>query len=99
MSLNSNDVTRLADLARIAISEQENARMLAQLNDLFALIERMQAVDTDGVEPLSHPIEQIQAVAQRLREDQVTEAVERERLQAPAPALENGLYLVPKVIE
>jgi aspartyl-tRNA(Asn)/glutamyl-tRNA(Gln) amidotransferase subunit C len=72
---------------------------LAQLNDFFGLVEQMQAVDTKGIEPLAHPIEQIEDVALRLREDAVTEIVQRDEFQRPAPAVQDGLYLVPKVIE
>ena len=73
--------------------------VLALLNGFFALVEQMQSVDTAGVAPLAHPIEQIQAVAQRLRADAVTEVVDRDANQRPAPAVQDGLYLVPKVIE
>jgi aspartyl-tRNA(Asn)/glutamyl-tRNA(Gln) amidotransferase subunit C len=95
MALKLEDVTRIADLARIEISAAEAQATFAQLSDIFGLIEQMQAVDTEGVEPMSHGIE----VNQRLREDQVTETDQREAYQAPAPQVESGLYLVPKVIE
>lgn len=95
MSLELKDVTHIANLARIEISDAEAQATLAQLTDIFALIEEMRAVNTDGVEPMSHGIE----VNQRLREDRVTETVEREANQASAPQVEGGLYLVPKVIE
>ena len=95
MSLELNDVTKIANLARIEITEEEARATMAQLNNIFALIEEMKAVDTDGIEPMSHGIE----VNQRLREDKVTEGNNREANQVPAPQVEAGLYLVPKVIE
>ena len=95
MSLELNDVTKIANLARIEITEEEARATMAQLNNIFALIEEMKAVNTDGIEPMSHGIE----VNQRLREDKVTETNNREANQAPAPQVEAGLYLVPKVIE
>jgi aspartyl-tRNA(Asn)/glutamyl-tRNA(Gln) amidotransferase subunit C len=95
MSLELKDVTHIADLARIEISALEAQATLEQLTSIFALIEEMQTVDTTGVEPMSHGIE----VNQRLREDRVTETNHREANQAPAPQVEAGLYLVPKVIE
>lgn len=99
MSLELSDVTRLASLARIEISDAEAAQTLQQLNQFFALVEQIQAVDTTGVVPLSHPIATIEELAQPLRADAVTEANHREAYQVPAPAVEDGLYLVPKVIE
>ena len=95
MSLSIDDVKRIAALARIAVSEAEAEQALAQLSGIFALIERMQAVDTTGIEPMSHA----QDLILRLREDRVTEADQRELFQSLAPQVEAGLYLVPKVIE
>jgi len=95
MSLSIDDVKRIAKLARIRVSEDEAAGYQTQLNGIFGLIEAMQAVDTAGVEPMSHA----QDLAQRLRADAVTEPNRREAFQAVAPQTENGLYLVPKVIE
>jgi len=95
MALNLDDVKRVARLARIAIDETEAAAALAQLGGVFQLIEQMQAVDTRGIEPMSHALD----VVQRLREDVVTESDQHERFQKIAPQVENGLYLVPKVIE
>jgi aspartyl-tRNA(Asn)/glutamyl-tRNA(Gln) amidotransferase subunit C len=95
MALTLDDVARIAHLARIEITEAEAGRTLAQLNDIFALIARMQAVDTTGVEPMSHPL----GGAQRLREDAVTDAGGREAGMANAPAQQDGLFLVPRVIE
>ena len=95
MSLRLLDVTRIAQLARIEISEAQAQQVLAQLQGVFMLIEELQSVDTRGVEPMSHA----QDVSLRLREDRVTENDNRERFQAVAPAVDAGLYLVPKVIE
>jgi len=99
MALTLNDVKRIAHLARLELADAEAGNTLDRLNDFFGLVEQMQAVDTTGVVPLAHPAEQIAEVALRLRADEVTETVDRDALQAPAPAVENGLYLVPKVIE
>ena len=95
MSLSIDDVKRIAKLARIRVSEDEATGYQTQLNGIFGLIEAMQAVDTAGVEPMSHA----QDLAQRLRPDAVTEPNRREAFQAVAPQVEDGLYLVPKVIE
>jgi aspartyl-tRNA(Asn)/glutamyl-tRNA(Gln) amidotransferase subunit C len=99
MALTLDDVKRIAHLARLDMADADAEPMLGQLNEFFGLVERMQAVDTTGIEPLAHPVEQIQAVALRLRADAVTETVERDDNQRPAPAVQDGLYLVPKVIE
>jgi len=95
MSLNDADIRRIAKLARIRVNDAEVAEVGAKLNGIFGLIEKLQAVDTEGVEPMSHARD----VALRLREDKATEPNLRERYQSVAPAVENGLYLVPKVIE
>lgn len=95
MPLGPDDVRRVAQLARIRLEQAEAGPMLAELNAILGLIEQMQAVDTEGVEPMSHPRD----VAQRLRPDEVTEPNRREALLALAPRAERGLYLVPKVIE
>jgi aspartyl-tRNA(Asn)/glutamyl-tRNA(Gln) amidotransferase subunit C len=99
MSLNSQDIARIANLARLELSPDESARLLVQTNDFFNIVEKMRAVDTTGVEPLAHPLESIQAVSLRLRDDVVSEPNLREANQQTAPAVENGLFLVPKVIE
>jgi len=95
MSLTLDDVKRIAHLARIAIDENEAEAALSQLSGIFGLIEQMQSVDTTGVEPMSHA----QDVTLRLREDVVTESDQHRLFQSVAPQVENGLYLVPKVIE
>ena len=95
MSLNLEQVRRVAQLARLEISEAEAEHTLGQLNRIFTLIEEMQAVDTTGVEPMAHA----QDLGQRLREDRVTESDRRAAFQSVAPEAEAGLYLVPKVIE
>lgn len=95
MSLNATDVKRIAHLARIEVSDLDAGSYLAKLSGILGLIEQMQAVDTAGITPMSHA----QDLTQRLREDVVTETDQRELFQSVAPAVENGLYLVPKVIE
>ena len=99
MALTSEDITRIAHLARLALSEPEQHRMLAQLNDFFGIVEQMRAVDTTGIQPLSHPVAVVQDVALRLREDVVREHNQRQANQRSAPAIEEGLFLVPRVIE
>ena len=95
MSLTNLDVRKVAHLARLAMSEAEIETSRSQLSGIFALIEEMQAIDTRGIEPMSHA----QDVSQRLREDTVTETDQRELFQSVAPQVEAGLYLVPQVIE
>ncbi|BAL22478.1 Asp-tRNA(Asn)/Glu-tRNA(Gln) amidotransferase subunit GatC [Azoarcus sp. KH32C] len=95
MSLSPEQVRRIAGLARIELADDDVEATRAKLNGIFGLIEQMQAVDTSGVEPMSHP----QDLAQRLRDDVATETDRREAFQAVAPQTEGGLYLVPKVIE
>ena len=95
MFLANADVRKVAHLARLAMSEAEIETARSQLSGIFALIAEMQAVDTRGIEPMSHA----QDVSQRLREDAVAEADQRELFQSIAPQVEAGLYLVPQVIE
>jgi aspartyl-tRNA(Asn)/glutamyl-tRNA(Gln) amidotransferase subunit C len=95
MSLSTDDVKRIARLARIEIDDAQAQATQGQLNTIFDLIATMQAVNTDGVSPMAHA----QEVYQRLREDVVTETDRHVAFQGMAPAVENGLYLVPKVIE
>ena len=95
MSLTPADVDRLARLARVELSPDESGRTLARLNDILKLVDALQAVDTRGIEPMTHT----QDVTLRLREDVVTEGDRRDEYQRVAPAVERGLYLVPRVIE
>ena len=95
MSLTIDDVKKVARLARLELSGQEAQTAHVQLTNIFGLIAEMQAVDTRGIEPMSHA----QDVTQRLREDTVTESNQRELFQSVAPQVEAGLYLVPQVIE
>jgi aspartyl-tRNA(Asn)/glutamyl-tRNA(Gln) amidotransferase subunit C len=99
MSLTLSDVKRIANLAQLDMDEAHAETALTELNGIFALAEQMQAVDTTGVEPLSQPLAAVLALPLRLREDVVTEENHRDDYQAPAPKTEDGLYLVPKVIE
>ena len=99
MSLTRLDVERIARLSRIALSEEETDATLLQLQDIFAMIEKMQAIDTHDIAPLSTPLAAIDEVTLRLREDAVTESDQRDVLLALAPATADGLFLVPKVIE
>lgn len=99
MSLTSSDIARLANLARLELEPAESARVLTQMNDFFGIVEKMRAVDTTGLEPLAHPVATIADIALRLREDRVSEPNQREANQRNAPAVEHGLFLVPKVIE
>ena len=99
MSLTSADIARIANLARLELHPAESERMLTQINGFFELVEKMRAVDTTGIEPLAHPLATIQDVTLRLRGDRVSELNNREANQRNAPAVENGLFLVPKVIE
>jgi aspartyl-tRNA(Asn)/glutamyl-tRNA(Gln) amidotransferase subunit C len=99
MSLNAQDIARIALLARLELQPQESERMLAQINGFFDIVEKMRAVDTAGIEPLTHPVAAVQDVALRLREDAANRDIDRAANQRSAPAVELGLFLVPKVIE
>ncbi|MEO8922251.1 MAG: Asp-tRNA(Asn)/Glu-tRNA(Gln) amidotransferase subunit GatC [Caldimonas sp.] len=99
MALTSSDVRRIAELARLDLGADEEARMLAQLNSFFRIVEQMSAVDTSGVEPLYTPLAAIGDAHLRLRDDAVTEADDRAANQRSAPLVEGGLFLVPRVIE
>ncbi|MBC5784124.1 Asp-tRNA(Asn)/Glu-tRNA(Gln) amidotransferase subunit GatC [Ramlibacter sp. USB13] len=99
MSLNPQDIARIANLARLELQPDESERMLAQINGFFEIVEKMRAVDTSGVDPLPHPVAAVQDVHLRLREDVASEPNAREANQQSAPAVERGLFLVPKVIE
>jgi aspartyl-tRNA(Asn)/glutamyl-tRNA(Gln) amidotransferase subunit C len=99
MSLTSSDIARIANLARLELQPEESERMLTQLNGFFGIVEAMRAVDTSGVQPLAHPVAAIQDITLRLRDDVASEPNNREANQRSAPAVERGLFLVPKVIE
>ncbi len=95
MSLERADVQKIAHLARLAVSDTEAEALVKDLGNILDLVAQMDAVDTETVSPMAHPTD----MAQRLRPDEVTETDQREAFQAHAPAVENGLFLVPKVIE
>ena len=95
MSLDREEVLKIAHLARLGVDESEVERYLAELSNILALVDRMNAVDTSGVAPMAHPLD----ATQRLRADEVKETDQREVFQKIAPAVSDGLYLVPKVIE
>jgi aspartyl-tRNA(Asn)/glutamyl-tRNA(Gln) amidotransferase subunit C len=95
MSLTSDDVKRVAKLARLGLTEAETTETLMQLNSILGLVDQMQQIDTHGVAPLAHPLE----LKQTLRADAVTETDQREKFQAIAPQADAGLYLVPRVVE
>jgi aspartyl-tRNA(Asn)/glutamyl-tRNA(Gln) amidotransferase subunit C len=95
MALDKSDVENIAHLARLAIGETDVPAYAANLSNILTLVEQMSSVDTRGVAPMAHPFEMVQ----RLREDVVSEENQREHLQQHAPAVQDGLFLVPKVIE
>ena len=95
MSITSNEVTKIAHLARLSIPPEAVERYAHDLSGILALVERMNQADVQGIEPMAHPLD----MSQRLRADVVSESNQRDLLQAHAPAVENGLFLVPKVIE
>ncbi len=95
MSISEQDLARVAELARIRLDDATVADVTRRIRDILAMIDQMQAVDTDHVLPMANPLD----ATQRLRDDEVTETDQRERFLAIAPATEEGLYLVPRVIE
>jgi aspartyl-tRNA(Asn)/glutamyl-tRNA(Gln) amidotransferase subunit C len=99
MALSSQDIARIAHLARLELTDAEAETMRDQLNGFFSLVEQMQAVNTEGVAPLKQPLEAIEAVELRLREDVVTASDVRDASQLNAPAVQDGLFLVPRVVE
>ncbi len=99
MSLTLQDIERIAHLARLQVQPDEAERLLAQLNGFFGMVETMRAVDTTGIEPLAHPLAAVQDVSLRLRPDAIQPCGSRAENQRSAPAVEDGLFLVPKVIE
>ena len=99
MSLTLTDVQKIARLSQLNLSADETEQTLTQLNTIFGLIDQMGQVDTSGIAPLMHPIAMIQEMNQRLRTDAVSEPINREANMANAPQADQGLFLVPKVIE
>jgi aspartyl-tRNA(Asn)/glutamyl-tRNA(Gln) amidotransferase subunit C len=99
MALSLSDIDRLAHLARLGLTPEERPRLRAQLNDFFGIVEKMRAVDTAGITPLAHPVDVMGSMALRLRDDIASEPNQREANQRSAPAVESGLFLVPRVIE
>jgi len=99
MALTLPEIDRIANLARLELQSSERDRLLTQLNGFFGIVEAMRAVDTTGIEPLAHPVAAMQDIVLRLRDDVVSEPNQREANQQTAPAVERGLFLVPKVIE
>ena len=95
MALDKSEVEKIAQLARLHVDDTESDEVAKRISDILDLIDKMQAVDTTNIEPLSHPLDAVQ----RLRADEVTEKNRRDELQPIAPKSEDGLYLVPKVIE
>ena len=95
MALTLNDVAKIARLSRLYLDDGEKAQTLQELNDIFAMVEKMQSVNTDGIEPMAHPHE----AALRLREDKITETDRAAEYQSVAPEVRNRLYIVPQVIE
>ena len=101
MSLTTQDIQRIANLARLELQPDEQAQALAKINSFFDIVEQIRSVDTQGVEPLQHPVDAMSGsdIVLRLRADAASEPNQRERNQQSAPAVERGLFLVPKVIE
>jgi aspartyl-tRNA(Asn)/glutamyl-tRNA(Gln) amidotransferase subunit C len=95
MTLSSAEIARLCELARLAVEDDEIADVSDKLSDIVRLVDQLQAIDTEGISPMAHPMD----ATQRLRDDEVTERDERDRFQDNAPSVQDGLYLVPKVIE
>ena len=95
MAIELADVSRAAYLARIGVSEEEAARYVDDLSHILEMADQLASVDTDGIDPLAHPLDAVQP----LRRDEVTETNHRDDYQACAPAVENGLFLVPRVVE
>jgi aspartyl-tRNA(Asn)/glutamyl-tRNA(Gln) amidotransferase subunit C len=99
MPLSPTDISRIANLARLELGSADSERMLTQLNSFFDIVQAMRAVDTRGIQPLAHPFETIGDISLRLRDDVVREPDHRAANQRSAPAVENGMFLVPRVIE
>ena len=99
MALTPEDTRRIAELARLELKPAEQASMLGHLNDFFRVVEQMSSVDPSGVEPLYTPVSSVREVVLRLRDDVVTETPDRAQNQRSAPSAQDGLYLVPRVVE
>jgi aspartyl-tRNA(Asn)/glutamyl-tRNA(Gln) amidotransferase subunit C len=99
MPLTSQEIQKIASLAKLDLSHSQEVRMLEQINVFFEIVEQIKSVDTSCVAPLSHPLATVQEVSLRLRDDRVSESNQRELNQKSAPEVEKGLFLVPKVIE
>ncbi|WP_408596922.1 Asp-tRNA(Asn)/Glu-tRNA(Gln) amidotransferase subunit GatC [Limnohabitans sp.] len=102
MSLTDQDISRIANLARLELQPDEQQRMLSKINDFFGIVAQISAVDTTGVVPMAHPVDAMAHSAEitlRLRPDVASEPNQRDANQRSAPAVERGLFLVPKVIE
>jgi aspartyl-tRNA(Asn)/glutamyl-tRNA(Gln) amidotransferase subunit C len=99
MALTAQEIARIAHLARLELKPEEATSMLSQINGFFDIVEKMRAVNTAGIEPLAHPVAAVQDVQLRLRPDVASEGNQREANQESAPAVQRGLFLVPKVIE
>lgn len=99
MALTLPELDRIANLARLELDSAERDRLLTQLNGFFSIVETMRAVDTTGIAPLAHPVAVMHDIVLRLRDDVVSEPDQRTANQQTAPAVERGLFLVPKVIE
>jgi len=95
MSIEQNEIEKIAELARIRIAGEQLGQVTQRITEILAMVDQLQAADTSNVEPMANPLD----ATQRLRPDEVTESNRREAFQAIAPAVENGLYLVPKVID
>ncbi len=95
MAIEQDEIEKIAELARIRIGDTQIGDVTRRITEILGMVDQLQAADTDGVEPMANPLD----ATQRLRADEVTEINRREAFQAIAPAVENGLYLVPKVIE
>ena len=95
MAIEQDEIEKIAELAKIRIAEQQIGEVTQRITEILDMVDQLQAVDTSGVEPMANPLDAVQ----RLRPDEVTEVNRRDAFQAIAPAVENGLYLVPKVIE
>lgn len=95
MSIEQDEIEKIAQLARIHIADHEIGELTQRITRILGMVEQLQAADTDGITPMANPLDDVQ----RLRADKITETNQRDAFQAIAPAVENGLYLVPKVID